>query len=156
MEENLDNVVEELKEKAAEDLEGAVKIEYGNEMADVEVVNNVKAKLEDMLENLNAGKSEYFNKTNDNLTKFRELATYFQSSIDANAVTNTNLANLLTEQLNSVNKAIAELEKSLNEYDNKVSVISKALEHFKFKVSEEDGKCYVEQYAIDFARLLLA
>ena len=156
MEENLDNVVDELKERAEEDLNNAVKIEYGNDMADVEAVNNIKAKLDQMLESLEKGKEEYFNRTNVNLTKFRELADYFKSSIDANAVTNSNLANLLKEQLGSVNKAIAELEKSLNDYDSKIEIISKVLGYLTFKVNEEDGKCYVEQYAVDFAKLMLA
>lgn len=153
--EDLENVTEELKEKAAEDLENAIKFEYGNAQEDVDVVNNVKAKLDQMLKGLTDGKDEYFAKTEDNLTKFRELASYFQTSIDTNAATNANLANLLKEQLTSVNKAIDELEKSLRDYDNKINIIKNAIRYFEFEV-KEDGKCYVQQFAIDFAKLLLA
>ena len=153
--EDVENVKEELRERAAEDLADAVRIEYGNAQEDVEVVNNVKAKLDQMLKGLTEGKDEYFAKTEDNLTKFRELASYFQTSIDTNAATNPNLSNLLKEQLTSVDKAIAELEKSLTDYENKINIIDTAVKYFEFKVAD-DGKCYVEQFAIDFAKLLLA
>ena len=75
--------------------------------------------------------------------------------MNANAATNHELSETLKEQFESANKCIAQLEKDLGDYESKTAMIAKIIDYFTFKV-KDDGKCYVEDFAIDFAKFLLA
>lgn len=148
-------VLKNLKEQAEKDLGSAMKIEYANDLKDIEIVNEVKSSLQSMLEQLDKGKAETFSKIDKDLEKFGKLKEIFNMVEIMEDPTNE-FKELAKEQIKQVENNIKELNEFKANYEYKSNIIREMLDkYFEFKVGE-DGKCYISQETIDFSKLMKA
>lgn len=156
MEKKSEQTLNEIAEKAQEDLKEAQFIKFAIPQEDVAIVNNVKAQLEKTFSGMKERSEETISKIDLDISKLETLKKLFTTTIDANAVSNTELSNILREQIAPIDKQIADMKSYKEKYNDKLSIVDKVLnDYLKFKTNE-NGEAYIDQVAIDFCKLMLA
>lgn len=156
MEKKSEQTLNEIAEKAQEDLKDAKFIKFAIPQEDVTIVNNVKSQLEKTFSGMKEHAEETMNKIDLDISKMEVLKKFFIHSIDANAVSNTELSNVLKEQLAPIDKQISDMQNYKAKYSDKLAIVDKVLnEYLQFKTND-NGEAYIDQVAIDFCKLMLA
>lgn len=149
LEEKSKEVLNELNAKAEEDLKVVQKIEFGNDKKDVEIVSEVKGQLQNLLDQLNNNRENIINGANKDLDKFNILIEILEKSKEI-----PKYVEVCEKQLNAIHNNIKSINEYIANYEQKIALLKLMLEkYFDFKVTE-DGKCYIPQETIDFARLM--
>lgn len=145
-------VVAELKEKAESELADAKRIEFGNSKEDVEKFNDFKSRLTQQLETIKKMKVDYITSYEKDMPKFNLLYKFLQNGVDGNCATNKELADILKEQVNSIDGIISDADKKLAQFDKQIESIENVLKLLEFKICE-DGKAYIDETVLTFVKL---
>lgn len=149
---NMEEKLQELKEKAKEELKGAQFLEYAIDEKDANIINELKNKLENMEKELANNKEknmetiEKFNKENKLILDFftRNIAT----------ITDVELSNLIKDNIEKLKVNIETNTNMISNYEHKQKVIHDAIEVLSYKINDEN-KAYVSDEVIKLARLIM-
>ena len=147
-----EKTLNELKEKAKEDLKDAKFLEYAIPEEDAKLVNELTNRLENMKKEIESNKDknleiiEKFNKEN------KMLLDFFSSHVAT--VTDAELSALLKDNIEKLKTNIKTNTEMIERYNQKEKVLSDVLEILTYKINDEN-KAYVSDEIIKFARLML-
>lgn len=149
--ENINNeqILEDLKEKVAEDLKDAVSYEWGIDKEDAEVAMQLKSKLENMVSNLETSANNTI-AANVNNNRFLKL---FEGILESASI-DEDTRNLVEENIKTLKSTIENNENALTSYATSTEVIQDVLNELQYEI-KEDGKAYIKETSIKFAKLLL-
>jgi hypothetical protein len=146
---NKDEVLENLKEKIEEDLKNAVTHEWGIAKEDAEIAMQLKSKLENMLTNLETSSKNTI-AANENNNRFLAL---FERIVEDGSL-DEDTKNLIEENIKTLKSTIDNNVSALNSYAVSAEVIQDVLNELSYEI-KEDGKAYIKDTSIKFAKLLL-
>lgn len=147
-EQKSNEVLEELNQKAKEDLANAEHIEYGDDKESVECVTKLKAQIENMVNNTQT----QLDAINSAQAKNKQFVDFFESCLK-NKELDDNIKSLIADNLKNLAKALDENEKNRGVIENANKNSVAVLRDLDYTLI--NGKAYFNKVAIDFAKFIL-
>lgn len=150
-ENNLNNektqeLLNELKEQMTKDLGNANQIPFGDNKEDVDMVLNIKSKLQNSLAQWKEGVSKNSGINNDNKKLLDIFYTTKSNYIDEESIA------LLDKNIKALENAIQVNEQNDNSIKDSINTLEKVLEEFELSI--DDGKAYFKPETIIFSKLI--
>lgn len=146
-------ILEQLKENAHKDLEGAELLEYAMADEDVDIINMVLNRINQgittMTENYEKAKDDYETRLNS----INETIDYLSDQADLNKDNEKN-SNIINSLLSRANYERDGLEKANNGHLSTIEIFKQVKEILSFK-KDEDGKLFVDEKLVPIAKLLI-
>lgn len=144
--ERTQELLNELKEQMTKDLENANQIPFGDKKEDVDLVLNIKSKLQNSLAQWKEGVSKNSGINDDNKKLLDIFYTAKSNYIDEESI------ELLDKNIKALENAIQVNEQNDNSIKDSIGVLEDVLREFELSIENE--KAYFRPSTIIFSKLI--